>query len=146
MAWFGRKRHSRIGTLIGAGTHIRGDLVFEGGLHLDGVVEGQVVGGDAPDSILMVSERGRILGDVKVTNLILDGTVLGDVHASGRVELAPRARVTGTLYYRYLEMAMGAEVNGRLVHQDEIGDELEDEADGEDGDDRPEQGAADGHT
>ena len=117
MAWFGRKGHSKITTLIGVGTHIRGDVDFEGGLHLDGLVEGQITGG--PDSLLMVSEHGRIQGDIRVADLLLDGSVEGDVHAGGRVELASQARVTGTVYYRYLEMAIGAEVNGRLVHRDE---------------------------
>ena len=38
---------------------------------------------------------------------------------SERVELATNARVSGTVYYRLLEMAMGAEVNGQLVHSEE---------------------------
>jgi cytoskeletal protein CcmA (bactofilin family) len=41
------------------------------------------------------------------------------VFATERVELAANARVSGTVYYRLLEMAMGAEVNGKLVHTEE---------------------------
>ena len=46
--------------------------------------------------------------------------MVGDVYANERVELA-NARVSGTVYYRLLEMAMGAEVNGKLVHSEGAG-------------------------
>jgi cytoskeletal protein CcmA (bactofilin family) len=104
---------------VGQGTAITGDLVFSGGLHLDGRVAGNVSGEPDTRSTLTVSELGVIEGDVRVENLILNGTVVGDVFASERVELATNARVSGTVYYRLLEMAMGAEVNGKLVHTDE---------------------------
>jgi cytoskeletal protein CcmA (bactofilin family) len=112
-----RPKEQRIVTVIGQGTRIQGDVEFHGGLHLDGEVRGMVCGaGDEPAS-LTVSEHGRIEGDVKVAHLILNGAVVGDVEVTGRAELAPAARVKGTLYYSLLEMAMGAEVNGQLVHR-----------------------------
>jgi len=95
---------------------IRGDLEFEGGLHLDGRIIGNVSGVEGGEAAITVSEQGAIEGDVRVDVLILNGTVVGDVHASERVELASQAQVTGTVHYRLLEMAMGAEVNGQLVH------------------------------
>jgi cytoskeletal protein CcmA (bactofilin family) len=97
---------------------ITGDVLFSGGLHLDGVVKGKVTGEPDSNSTLTISERGAVEGDVHLENLILNGKVVGDVHADGRVELASAARVTGTVYYRLLEMAMGAEVNGQLVHSE----------------------------
>ena len=116
-----RKRFKapKVSTVIGRGTVIRGDLEFEGGLHLDGWIIGNVSGIEGGGSAITVSEQGAIEGDVRVDVLILNGTVVGDVHASERVELASQARVTGTVHYRLLEMAMGAEVNGQLVHVSE---------------------------
>jgi len=113
----GKKATStKIGTLIGQGTEVAGDVRFSGGLHIDGSVKGNVIGtGD--DAVLMVSEHGRIEGEVRVHNVILNGAVNGDVHASGRIELAPQAKVNGNVYYSLIEMAMGAAVNGSLVHQ-----------------------------
>ena len=70
-------------------------------------------------STITVSEQGQVEGDVRVDSLILNGTIIGDVYANERVELASEARVTGTVYYRLLEMAMGAEVNGQLVHKED---------------------------
>ena len=48
-------------------------------------------------------------------NVVLNGGVNGEVHSTGHVELATHARVSGNVYYRLIEMARGAEVNGNLV-------------------------------
>lgn len=114
-----RFKPPKVSTVIGQGTVITGDVEFSGGLHLDGAVKGNVSGDTDSRATLTVSEQGQVEGDVRVENLILNGTVKGDVYATERAELAPNARVTGTVYYRLLEMAMGAEVNGQLVHSDE---------------------------
>ncbi len=110
---------SKISTVIGHGTEIKGDLSFSGGLHLDGVIKGNLTTNRDDAATLTVSEDGAIEGDVRVPNVILNGAVIGDVYASGRVELAAKARVTGTVYYNLLEMAMGAEINGQLKHVNE---------------------------
>lgn len=129
---------SQIATVIGHGTTITGDVSFTGGLHLDGAVKGCLSASEDSTATLTISEQGSIEGNVKVANVILNGAVVGDVYASGRVELASKARVTGTVYYNLLEMTMGAEVNGQLKHVDEdeprmlnyfAGDDLSDEDD-----------------
>jgi cytoskeletal protein CcmA (bactofilin family) len=118
-----RFRPPRFGTVIGSDTVIRGDVEFAGGLHLDGHIQGNVTSRDGDEAAtLTVSDTGQIEGDVAVANIILNGMVHGDVQASGRVELADQARVAGRVCYRLLEMAMGAEVNGELVHADDAPD------------------------
>lgn len=111
------KQTAEIDSLIGQNTEIHGDVIFSGGLHVDGSVKGSVIAEKGEDSLLTLSERGTIEGEVKVPNIVVNGTVIGDVHASGHVELAPAARIHGNVYYALIEMAMGAEVNGNLVHQ-----------------------------
>ncbi len=111
------KQTAQIDSLIGQNTEIRGDVVFNGGLHVDGKVKGSVISANGGDSLLTLSERGTIEGEVNVPNVVVNGTVIGDVHASGHVELAAQARIHGNVYYSLIEMAMGAEVNGNLVHQ-----------------------------
>lgn len=108
---------SSIDTIIGQHTCLKGNISFSGGLHIDGKVEGNITAEPGVDAVLTVSEQGSIEGDVQVPNLVLNGAVVGDVHVSGRVELASHARVTGNLYYSLIEMAMGAEVNGNMVHR-----------------------------
>ncbi|WP_456377247.1 bactofilin family protein [Thiolapillus sp.] len=112
-----------IATVIGADTQISGNMSFVSGLHIDGLVKGNVTGLPDTKSTLVVSKGGRIEGDVKVENLILDGIIIGDVFACKRVELAAGAQVTGTVHYQLLEMAMGAQVNGQLIHTDGLSEE-----------------------
>ena len=113
------KQTANIDSLIGQNTEIRGDVIFSGGLHVDGKVKGNVIAAEGDDSVLTLSERGTIEGEVKVPNVVVNGTVIGDVHALSHVELAAQARVHGNVYYTLIEMAMGAEVNGNLVHRAE---------------------------
>jgi cytoskeletal protein CcmA (bactofilin family) len=120
----GRSRKSkaagaRVDTIIGQQTQISGDLHFSGGLHVDGHVKGNVVADEGSTSVLTVSEHGRIDGDVRVPNVFLNGSVNGDVRCAERIELAAKARVNGDVYYKLIEMVMGAEVNGSLLHQSE---------------------------
>ncbi len=116
----GRKKFKmpKINSIVGQHNIIKGELHFSGGLHLDGQVQGDVVGQQDTNSTLVISSRGSVNGDVKVANLILDGTVIGNVEADDKVQLMGGARVTGTVSYRSLEMAAGAEVNGQLLHME----------------------------
>ena len=108
---------TKIDSLIGRQTELHGDIRFSGGLHVDGVIKGNVIAEADKPSILTLSEHGTIEGEVKVPNVVLNGVVLGDVHANEHIELEPNARVTGNVYYSLIEMEMGAEVNGNLVHR-----------------------------
>jgi cytoskeletal protein CcmA (bactofilin family) len=115
----GKRKAVRVDTLIGQQTEVHGEVRFTGGLHVDGAVKGDVCAEPDADSLLTVSELGSVEGDVRVANVILNGTVVGDVHAAGRVELASRARVDGDVYYGTIEIALGAAVNGQLVRRAE---------------------------
>jgi cytoskeletal protein CcmA (bactofilin family) len=116
---FGKKslRPTSIQTLIGESAHIEGNLTFDGGCHIDGVVLGSVGGSKDPDAFLSVSEQGRIQGDVDVPRLALSGTVEGNVVVTDRAEFGPTAKVVGDVYYNLIEIAAGAEINGKLIHQ-----------------------------
>ncbi len=112
--------NSKVDTLIGHETEIVGDVRFAGGLHIDGVVKGNVVAeAESADALAIVSERGRVEGELRVAQLIVNGHVSGDVYATERLDLAKNARVFGDVHYRTMEMASGAEVNGQLVRIDQ---------------------------
>ena len=112
-------RAPKIATVIGVGTEIQGDMHFSGGLHIDGHIKGNITAEQDGQSAIIVSENGNIEGEVRVPNMIINGTISGDIYASQRVELASEARIHGTVYYTLLEMAMGAEVNGQMIKTDE---------------------------
>jgi cytoskeletal protein CcmA (bactofilin family) len=112
-----KSKTRRIDTLIGAGTRIIGDVQFSGGFHVDGHIKGNVDAPPGSGATLSVSDAGVIEGAVAVPNVILNGTVKGDILAHDRVELGSTAKVTGNVYYGLIEMEMGAEINGKLIHE-----------------------------
>jgi cytoskeletal protein CcmA (bactofilin family) len=117
-----RRKLPRIHTLIGAQTRIVGDVEFGGGgLHLDGRINGNVTGDPELSATLVVSEQGCIDGSVKVANVILNGVVTGDIEVAKRVELGPKARVLGSVSYETIETAVGAQINGQLIHRTPAG-------------------------
>ena len=109
------KTTARIDTLIGRSASIQGDVEFSGGLHIDGRVAGnvRVVPGGA--AALSISEHGVVEGSVEAPQVVLNGTVKGDIIAAERVVLGAKARVLGDVRYGVIEMALGAEITGRLI-------------------------------
>ena len=108
-------RQARIDTLIGKAARVQGDIDFQGGLHLDGRIIGTVRSDESRESTLSVSETGSIEGAVQVPNVVLNGTIQGDIHAIERVVLGATARVEGNVYYGIIEMTLGAQLIGNLV-------------------------------
>lgn len=108
-------------TLISNKMSITGDVHFSGGLHIDGRIEGTVYAEEGSDAVLRISDIGEVFGDVYAPHIIINGTVHGNVYSSEDLELASKASIHGNVYYHLIEMAMGAAVNGSLLHQREGG-------------------------
>jgi cytoskeletal protein CcmA (bactofilin family) len=109
------KAPNRIDTLIGAETRIEGDVHFVGGLRVDGNIRGNVTESSTP-STLVLSENGRIEGAITVSQVMVNGTVVGPVRAMQYIELQAKSRVTGDVHYKSLEMHTGAVVEGKLIY------------------------------
>ena len=110
------KKTTRMDTLVGPQSEVSGDIKFTGGLHIEGTIKGNVIAENDGNSLVQLSESGTIEGEVRAPFIVLNGVVIGDVHGGEHVELASKARVAGNVYYNLIEMAVGAEVNGKLVH------------------------------
>lgn len=104
-------------TLISSKAEFIGDINFTGGLHVDGKVKGSVNAEVDSNAVVRISDHGIIEGEVRAPHVIINGQVVGDVYSSEHVELAENACVTGTVHYNLIEMVMGAQVNGNLVHE-----------------------------
>jgi cytoskeletal protein CcmA (bactofilin family) len=116
---FGKRKpapQKRIDALIGSGTTVRGDIVFVGGLRVDGTVVGNVTVADGKPGTLVVSESARVDGRIEVTHVVINGAVNGPVVARDYLELQAKARIAGDVSYRTIEMHIGAVVEGRLEH------------------------------
>jgi cytoskeletal protein CcmA (bactofilin family) len=115
----GSKPHNNIECLIGAGTTVEGSIIFSGGLRVDGRVHGDVIAADDKPGTLVLSEQAQIEGEIRVSHVVINGTVIGPVHAAEYAELQPKANVTGDVHYKTLEIQLGAVVQGRLVYESE---------------------------
>ncbi|MES2683088.1 MAG: polymer-forming cytoskeletal protein [Pseudomonadota bacterium] len=104
-------------TLIGRQTDISGDVAFSGGLHVEGRIKGNVSATSDKASTLSVAEAGVIEGNVKVSNVVVNGRIVGEVRAAERLTLGSKARIVGDVHYRVLQMEAGALVNGQLVYE-----------------------------
>ena len=114
------KPQSQIDSLIGVGTHIDGNVNFSGGLRVDGRVTGNIVAlGDKP-STLVLSDQAVIEGKIIVSHAVINGTVTGAIHASEYMELQPKAKVSGDVHYKAIEIQLGASVDGMLHHLDNV--------------------------
>lgn len=106
-----------IDTLIGAKTDLKGDIVFTGGLRVDGKVRGNITAKGDGNSTLVLSENAMVTGNVTVPHIITNGTIKGNVRAAERIELQPKAEITGEVYYKVIEMSLGAVINGNLLRE-----------------------------
>lgn len=116
---FGSKNKSdtHFDTLISSKTEIVGNVKFSGGLHIDGLVKGNVIADAGSGAVVRISDKGCIEGNISAPNIIINGRVRGDVHALEYIELAKKAQVQGDVFYQMMEMVLGAEVNGKLNHK-----------------------------
>jgi cytoskeletal protein CcmA (bactofilin family) len=108
---------SHYDTLISSKTEIVGDVKFKGGLQVEGIVKGNLIAEAGSGAIVRIADSGRVEGQINVPNVVVNGTVVGDIYASEYIELAKKARIQGDVYYHMMEMVLGAEVNGKLIHQ-----------------------------
>ena len=106
-----------IDTLIGVKSELKGDIVFSGGLRIDGKVRGNITAKGDANSTLVLSEHAVVTGNVTVPHIITNGSIKGNVRAAERIELQTKSEIVGDVYYKVIEMALGAVINGNLVRE-----------------------------
>lgn len=109
---------TKLATLIAQDIIISGSLEYADGLRLDGSVKGNVTGKPGAKTLLVLSERGSIEGNVHGYDIVVNGRIHGDVIADHFVELQANAHVVGNIYYQQLQMDCGASVDGKLAKRD----------------------------
>ena len=102
-------------TLIGTDATVSGNLVFDRGCHVGGIVKGDVSALGNKKSELTVAQTGSVEGNAKAARMLIQGTVVGDLCCSGTVTLTSTARVEGSIEYRQIEIEKGAVVKGQLM-------------------------------
>ncbi|MFZ9286149.1 MAG: bactofilin family protein [Burkholderiaceae bacterium] len=115
---FGKKSQPAIKSLIGPGSRIDGDLSFEDGLRIDGVVAGHIRANPDRPSLLVISESATVQGQIEADHVVINGHVIGPVHSRSLLELQPKARIEGDVHYAALEMHQGALISGQMKPSD----------------------------
>jgi cytoskeletal protein CcmA (bactofilin family) len=111
---FGIKKQPPIKSLIAEGSCIEGNLKFTDGLRVDGKVIGDIRSSEGGASILVISESAVVTGLIHADHVIINGRVIGPIHASELLELQPKAQIEGDVSYKALEMHQGAVISGKL--------------------------------
>ncbi|MCU1321369.1 MAG: hypothetical protein JWM43_1018 [Acidobacteriaceae bacterium] len=98
-------------TVIGKSVVVRGELSGNEDLYLDGDLEGTIT---LTDSRLTLGPNARVLADLNVRDLIVFGSLKGNVRASGRIELRQSAIVSGDIIANRLSIEESAVMQGRV--------------------------------
>ena len=115
-----RKRGNRAGqTAVGIDSRIEGDIWFVGIAVIDGYVNGRITAGKDDNATLTINENGHVKGSVAAPHLLINGMVEGEVRATGRLTLGPKARVTGAIQYNLMEISIGAQIDSELIYKNE---------------------------
>jgi len=105
-----RPTSSPIESTIGPNTHVKGDIQGDGGLRVDGVVEGTIeVTGN-----LVITESAKVRAEIKANNISVAGAIQGNVTAT-RVEILDTGRVWGDLTVKSLLVNEGAYFRGQTI-------------------------------
>jgi len=100
-----------IDSLIGEHSHFNGELKFEGAVRIDGKFEGNI--SSHSDGTLIISEQAVVIGEVDVPNLILHGTVRGNVRTAKNLKICSTGRLNGDVEYSLIALEEGGSINGR---------------------------------
>lgn len=114
---FNKRKQPPIKSLIAHGSHIAGNVKFTDGLRIDGSLVGDIMANEDQPSILVISETASVTGALHADHIIISGNVKGPVHANLMLELQPKARIEGDVFYRALEMHQGAIISGQMRPQ-----------------------------
>ena len=116
---FGNDKEGKMGsgiTLVATNCEIVGDVHFSDELIVNGTIKGNVYAQAGSKAVIKIHEKGRIKGEIRVPNVIVNGKVFGDIRSDKHVELSTKAEVKGNVYYNLIEMVRGSCVDGHLVH------------------------------
>lgn len=110
---------TKLSSLIADNLSLVGDVSFSGGLRVDGRIEGNVIGKKDEKSLIVLSDKGCVVGRVQAYDAVVNGTITGDLVVEHFLELQANARITGNIVYRQLQMECGAVVEGKLERVDD---------------------------
>ena len=111
------KNNGHYDTVISGKSELIGDIHCSGGLQVEGRIKGNIIADEQSGAVVRISESGTVEGDIRAPKIIVNGRVMGNIYTGTHIELAAKAMVSGDVHYTMMEMVMGAQVNGNLIHE-----------------------------
>lgn len=107
-------------SIVGATLRIEGDLIISQSLRIDGIVNGNIYQSDGTSATVAIAPGAVVKGNIAVNDLIVSGSVEGNICAPGRIEFIDTAKVNGDVTYGSIGVALGARIMGQLRQIDEM--------------------------
>jgi len=98
-----------INTLLGKGSEFEGKLTFEGTVRVDGKLSGEVFS----DDVLVVGEGAEVRAEIDIGEIIIQGTVVGNIRAKRAVEIHAPGKVKGDITTPSLQIDKGVIFEGK---------------------------------
>ncbi|MCI9361785.1 MAG: polymer-forming cytoskeletal protein [Hungatella sp.] len=102
---------SMINTIIGDNSKIEGLLLTSDSTRIDGLLQGKILS----ESSVIIGEHGVIRGDIKAVDILIAGTVYGNIRAESKIEITGTGRVLGDMFTKTLVIDEGASFKGNCT-------------------------------
>ncbi|MCU0823828.1 MAG: polymer-forming cytoskeletal protein [Leptospira sp.] len=100
-----------INSVIGPGSIFEGKFYIAGSLRIDGKFEGDIKTEDA----LVIGETGKVKTNISAREVIVSGTLIGNIKAENEVKLEGTGRMLGDITAPYLELQKGVVAKGNIT-------------------------------
>lgn len=100
-----------INTIIGDNSKIEGLLLTSDSTRVDGLLQGKILS----ESSVIIGEHGVIRGDIKAVDILIAGTVYGNIRADSKIEITGTGRVLGDMFTKTLVIDEGASFKGNCT-------------------------------
>ncbi|MGD1976585.1 MAG: polymer-forming cytoskeletal protein [Gammaproteobacteria bacterium] len=97
-------------TIVGRGTEFRGEILGDSHLLVMGIIRGE----SGLECSVTLAEGATWVGSLRGIDLVIAGTVEGDIIATDRVEIRPPARIFGSVSAARIAIGEGAVIEGEI--------------------------------
>lgn len=105
------QRSEETNSIIGLNSHFEGRFAVKGAIRIDGKFEGEALIVDK----VFIGPKGRVKTNIKASSVVIEGIVIGNIHATNRVLLLPTSRILGDIQTPELIIQNGTILKGRCI-------------------------------
>ena len=103
--------NAKISSIIGKDVVVEGNITAEDAIRIEGTLKGNV----SSAGTMVISATGKVIGNVKGSNIMVAGTIEGDMDSDGRIEVASTGKITGNIRTKSLIIDENAVFQGQCI-------------------------------